>query len=35
MVRRHLDSPHRAQEVFWDFVHSPSNADLLRLPRMA
>lgn len=35
MVRPKLDNPHRAQEVFWDFVHSPSNADLLRLPRVA
>lgn len=34
MARRKLDSPHRPQEVFWDFVHSPSNADLLRLPWM-
>jgi DNA-binding transcriptional LysR family regulator len=33
MARRKLDSPHRPQEVFWDFVHSPSNEDLLRLPR--
>lgn len=33
MIRRQLDRPHRAQEVFWDFVHSPANADLLRLPR--
>jgi DNA-binding transcriptional LysR family regulator len=35
MVRRKLEVPHRAQEVFWDFVHSPSNEDLLRLPRTA
>lgn len=33
MVRRKLDTPHRPQEVFWDFVHSPMNEDLLRLPR--
>jgi len=33
MIRRQLAAPHRAQEVFWDFVHSPSNADLLQLPR--
>lgn len=33
MIRRKLDSPHRPQEVFWDFIHSPSNEDLLRLPR--
>lgn len=31
MVRRELDTPNRAQEVFWNFVHAPSNADLLRL----
>lgn len=35
MVRRKLEKPHRSQEVFWDFVHSPSNEDLLRLPRTA
>lgn len=31
MVRRALDTPNRAQEAFWNFVHDPSNADLLRL----
>lgn len=31
MVRRTLDTPNRAQEAFWNFVHDPSNADLLRL----
>jgi DNA-binding transcriptional LysR family regulator len=31
MVRRELVSPNRAQEAFWNFVHDPSNADLLRL----
>jgi DNA-binding transcriptional LysR family regulator len=31
MLRRSLDTPHRAQEAFWNFVHDPSNADLLRL----
>jgi DNA-binding transcriptional LysR family regulator len=31
MVRRELDTPNRAQEAFWNFVHDPSNADLLRL----
>jgi len=31
MVRRTLDTPYRPQEVFWSFVHDPSNADLLRL----
>jgi DNA-binding transcriptional LysR family regulator len=31
MVRRSLDPPNRAVEVFWGFVHDPSNADLLGL----
>lgn len=31
MVRRDIDSPNRAQEVFWSFVHDPSNQDLLQL----
>jgi DNA-binding transcriptional LysR family regulator len=31
MVRRSLEAPNRPQEVFWGFVHDPSNADLLRL----
>ena len=31
MARRSLETPHRPQEVFWSFVHDPSNADLLRL----
>jgi len=31
MVRRALEEPDRPQEVFWSFVHDPSNADLLRL----
>lgn len=31
MVRRELEAPNRAQEAFWNFVHDPSNADLLRL----
>jgi len=33
MVRRTLETPNRPQEVFWSFVHDPSNADLLRLAR--
>ena len=32
MVRNRLESPTRAQEVFWGFIHDDSNADLLRLP---
>lgn len=31
MVRRMLDTPIRPQEAFWNFVHDPSNSDLLRL----
>jgi len=31
MVRRTLELPNRPQEVFWSFVHDPSNADLLNL----
>ena len=33
MARPVLDTPHRPQEVFWGFIHDPTNADLLRLPR--
>jgi hypothetical protein len=33
MVRRTLDVPNRPQEVFWGFIHDPTNADLLRLTR--
>ncbi|MFN2138691.1 MAG: LysR substrate-binding domain-containing protein [Candidatus Promineifilaceae bacterium] len=31
MMRRTLEAPNRAQEAFWNFVHDPSNSDLLRL----
>ncbi len=31
MVRRAMEAPNRAQEVFWGFIHDPSNADLLRM----
>jgi DNA-binding transcriptional LysR family regulator len=31
MVRRTLETPNRSQEAFWNFVHVPSNADILRL----
>jgi DNA-binding transcriptional LysR family regulator len=31
MIRKRIDAPHRAQEVFWSFVHSPINLDLLSL----
>ncbi|MFN2127532.1 MAG: LysR substrate-binding domain-containing protein [Anaerolineales bacterium] len=31
MVRKRLESPHRPQEVFWGFVHSPKNIDLIEM----
>ena len=31
MIRRSLEVPNRPQEVFWSFIHDPSNVDLLRL----
>jgi DNA-binding transcriptional LysR family regulator len=31
MVRRSLETAYRPQEVFWSFIHHPSNTDLLRL----
>lgn len=31
MVRPKIDNPHRAQEVFWSFIHDPENDDLIRL----
>jgi DNA-binding transcriptional LysR family regulator len=30
MIRKRLETPHRAQEVFWSFVHNPINADVLK-----
>ena len=35
MIRRKLESPNRPQEVFWRFIHDPSNADLLQMPSTA
>lgn len=35
MVRRTLSPNSRAQEVFWNFVHHPDNADLIHLPGTA
>jgi DNA-binding transcriptional LysR family regulator len=32
MVRKRLETQHRAQEVFWGFVHSPKNIDLIEMP---
>lgn len=34
MVRPKTDSAHRAQEVFWSFIHDPENEDILRLAKM-
>lgn len=31
MVRKRLETQHRAQEVFWGFVHSPKNIDLIEM----
>lgn len=31
MVRKRIGAPHRPRDVFWGFVHEPSNADLLRM----
>ncbi|MFC1922952.1 selenium metabolism-associated LysR family transcriptional regulator [Chloroflexota bacterium] len=33
MVRRTIEVPNRAQEVFWGFVHDPANEDLLQLAK--
>jgi len=31
MVRKRISEPHRPRDVFWSFVHDPSNADLLQM----
>ena len=31
MIRRTFETPNRAQEVFWGFIHDQSNVDLLRM----
>ena len=31
MIRKRLEVHHRAQEVFWGFVHSPVNIDVIKL----
>jgi DNA-binding transcriptional LysR family regulator len=31
MVRKRISSPHRPRDVFWSFIHDPTNEDLLRL----
>jgi DNA-binding transcriptional LysR family regulator len=30
MVRKRISSPHRPRDVFWGFIHEPSNADILK-----
>ena len=34
MVRREIENRYRAQDVFWGFIHDPSNADLLSMAEM-
>jgi DNA-binding transcriptional LysR family regulator len=31
MVRKRVSAPHRPRDVFWSFIHDPSNADLLQM----
>jgi len=31
MVRKRISAPHRPRDVFWGFIHDPTNADLLTL----
>lgn len=31
MVRKRISSPHRPRDVFWGFIHDPSNADILKM----
>ncbi|MEJ2758610.1 MAG: LysR substrate-binding domain-containing protein, partial [Anaerolineales bacterium] len=35
MVRKQIETPNHPQEVFWSFVHDPSNKDLLRLAKVS
>ncbi len=30
MVRKRISAPHRPRDVFWGFIHDPSNADILK-----
>ncbi len=30
MVRKRISAPHRPRDVFWGFIHDPSNADIMR-----
>ncbi len=34
MIRPMLDEPNRPQEVFWNFINDPANADLIHLPEI-
>jgi len=34
MIRPKMNTPHRAQEVFWDFIHDSENEDLIRLAKI-
>lgn len=34
MVRKEIENRSRAQDVFWGFIHDPSNADLLYMAEM-
>jgi DNA-binding transcriptional LysR family regulator len=31
MVRKRISAPHRPRDVFWGFIHDPTNADLISL----
>ena len=33
MVRKRISEPHRPRDVFWSFIHDPSNTDLLKMAR--
>jgi len=30
MIRKRISAPHRPRDVFWGFIHDPSNADIMR-----
>jgi DNA-binding transcriptional LysR family regulator len=32
ILRKEIDTPNRPQEVFWNFIHDPENADILSIP---
>ncbi len=34
MIRPKMNTPHRAQDVFWDFIHDTENEDLIRLAKI-